>query len=216
MQPFDDHHHIPSQQEKEEHHFSYRLLQGLLIGLCALSLLGCISNLSDAKPEINPESKDINPENRLILERLYDNKSSATTEYFPAIDNISFDNYHSNSNEPSDQQTVSVPDSYHLGLSNTPPASKDEDRSWIKQQSPNDYTIQVAQSTKPAQVANTLQQLPRSNHNAEVRTQSGPYVGLHGSYATRVEAEEAFNKLPPTIKANAQVKNWQSVQNEVQ
>jgi septal ring-binding cell division protein DamX len=69
----------------------------------------------------------------------------------------------------------------------------------IKQQSPNDFTIQVEQSPRPAQVANTLQQLPKSSHNAEARTQSGPDVGPHGSYATRLEAEEAFNKLPPTI-----------------
>ena len=106
MQPFDDHHQSPAHhQEKKDHHFSYRLLQGLIIGLFALSLLGCISYLAGAKPDIHPESKDIHPENRLILEQLYGDKNNTATEPFRDLGDELFDNYHNNTNEPSDQTT---------------------------------------------------------------------------------------------------------------
>ena len=108
---------------------------------------------------------------------------------------------------------VSVPESYHLGINNMPTASKDADRHWVDGQSPNGYTIELAEDSKPAPVASTLQGLPKTQRSAEVKSQHGSYIGIYGSYPTREAAETQLNSLPDPLKQRAKIKNWQSIQN---
>ncbi|MCR9192318.1 MAG: SPOR domain-containing protein [Gammaproteobacteria bacterium] len=123
-------------------------------------------------------------------------------------------NYGSNgSNRGS--KTVVVPESYHLGASNSPVASKDADRQWVDTQSPNGYTIQIAHDQKPAPVAKKLYKAPKTERSAEVKSQSGSYLGLYGSYPTREAAESQLNALPDDLKNNAQIKHWGIVQHEI-
>ena len=112
-------------------------------------------------------------------------------------------------------QRVSVPESYHLGMNSTPVASKDEDKRWIDGQNPQGYTIEVAEDSKPAAVANTLQKTPKNERAAEVQSQHGSYLGVYGSYPTREAAENKLNGLPDDIKRNAKIKNWQNIQNDM-
>lgn len=113
-------------------------------------------------------------------------------------------------------QNVAVPESYHVGITNTPMASKDEDKRWVETQNPEGYTIEIAEDSKPAHVANTLQQTPKNEHSAEVKSQQGSYLGLYGSYSSKEAAENKLNTLPENIKQNARVKNWRSVQKEIE
>ncbi len=199
MQTFDNYSHTPTQPTK--HHFAYRLLKCCVICLCALCLSGCFIDGTSS-------------ENKYFWDT--PNDYNYSTQPYPEEYDSSFNTSYHNNNEIPYPQNVVVPESYHLGIANTPPVSKDEDRRWIEQQNPRDYTIQVTKNPRPAAVANTLQQMPKSSRSAEARSQSGSYVGVHGSYSTREEAETELNKLPPSVKGQAQVKNWQAVQSEVQ
>ncbi|PJD90735.1 MAG: SPOR domain-containing protein [Legionella sp.] len=177
----------------------FTLLRLSCISICILSLSACMldgtnnsSNFWDSSPD--GENNQLYPEG---YDTTYTNQSS---EY-----NGSYKT----------QKNVVVPQSYHLGVMNTPVASKDEDRQWVDNQNPNGYTIQIADDTKPAPVANQLLKTPKNEHNAEVKSQSGAYIGLHGSYATREAAEAQLNQLPEEVKQKAQIKNWQTIQHEV-
>lgn len=137
--------------------------------------------------------------------------SDYSAQMYPENYDSSFDDYRAQ-HEPS---RVVVPQSYHLGIANTPTASKDEDKQWIDGQNPESYTIQIARDTKPASVANKLQKTPKNERSAEVKSQSGTYIGVYGTYPTREAAEAKLNSLPAEIKDQAQIKNWHSVQNDV-
>lgn len=129
--------------------------------------------------------------------------------------NSSYDSYLSIPDAETSPGVV-VPTTYHLnGVTNTPLTSKDEDKNWVNTQNRNGYTIEVSKDAKPASVANKLQQMPHNERNVEVRTQSGSYIGLHGSYPNRETAEQQLNSLHPSVKDNAKIKKWQDVQNEV-
>lgn len=177
----------------------FKLLRLSCVSLCILSLSACMLDGTNNSPYFwdslpEGENNQLYPEG---YDTTYTNQSSADTGSYKA------------------QKTVVVPQSYHLGITNTPVASKDEDRIWVDNQSPNGYTIQIADDTKPAPVANQLLKTPKNEHNAEVKSQSGTYIGLHGSYATREAAEAQLNQLPEDMKQKAQIKNWQTIQNQV-
>lgn len=209
MQSFENYDQIPPEPEKTKHRVAYRVLQCLIICVCSLCLSGCFFDGTSSTTHTS--------ENSYFLDAPDNNSNSYPyPQLFPEDSDTSFDNYHVNSNETPHFDQVAVPQSYHLGMTNSPPASKDEDKRWISRQNPHDYTIQVTQNPKPAPVANTLQQLSKSQHSAEVRSQSGTYLGLHGSYATQEEANQVLNKLPPSIKEQAQIKHWETIQNEMQ
>lgn len=113
------------------------------------------------------------------------------------------------------KKEVVVPQSYHLGLSNTPTTSKDEDRQWIDSQNPEGYTIEISQDKKASQVANTLSKTPKTERSAEVRSQNGTYLGVYGSFSSKEAAEQQLNGLPEDIKNQAHIKNWQAIQRDI-
>lgn len=178
-------------------------LRTLMICLTALSLCGC---LMDGTPSWDSTSTE--------------NDSYFTMQSMPNYEstegyNTSYDSYLSLPDTDTSPGVV-VPKTYHLGnYTNTPPTSKDEDRQWVNQQNPSGYTIEVSKDVKPAPVANKLQQMPKNERSVEVRSQSGSYLGLHGSYPNREAAEQQLNNLPSSVKDNAQIKNWHSIQNQV-
>ncbi len=112
-------------------------------------------------------------------------------------------------------ETVEVPDSYHVGLGH-PTSAKDMDKSWVKNQNPNSYTIEIAKDSKPAAVAGVLQQTPKNERTAEIKTNSGIYTGVYGTYQSYEAAKEKLDSLPENIKQNATIKSWQSIQDETE
>jgi SPOR domain len=108
--------------------------------------------------------------------------------------------------------------SYYLGENHLPTSHKDVDRDWVEAQSPNDFTIEVAEDEKAAMVAGKLHQAPKRERSAEVKYyRDGKYYykGVYGSYSNREEAQKALNSLPAEIKQGAGVKNWNSVQESI-
>ncbi len=113
---------------------------------------------------------------------------------------------------------VMVPDSYHIGATQSPIASKDLDKTWVSSQNPKNYTIQIADDEKAARVAGTLQKAPKNEHMAEVKYQRNGkayYKGLYGSYPTSEDANKALNALPADVKQGAGIQTWESVQQSV-
>lgn len=113
---------------------------------------------------------------------------------------------------------VSVPESYHVGSVRSPQRAKDSDHSWVVNQNPQAYTIEIADDPKAAAVAGKLYQLPKNNRQAEIRYQRNGtpyYKGLYGSYSSQEEAQKALDSLPPDAKQGAGIKNWGSIQSNV-
>ncbi|MBN9231577.1 MAG: hypothetical protein BGO90_04655 [Legionella sp. 40-6] len=116
--------------------------------------------------------------------------------------------------ESSNQQVV-VPDSYHVGQVRSPVRFQERDQVWVSSQSPKAYTIELAESNKPAQVARVLYNAPKNNRMAQVRSQRFGkiyYKGVYGSYNTAAEAQQAMESLPAEIRQHAVVKSWSSIQ----
>lgn len=121
--------------------------------------------------------------------------------------------------DDSQQHEVVVPDSYHVGNNHAPVAHHDRDKNWVSNQSPQSYTIEIADSEKPAEVAKQLFVAPKKEHTAEVEYyQNGSvhYKGLYGSYPNYESAKKALDALPDNLKQQAGIKSWQDVQGKVQ
>lgn len=117
------------------------------------------------------------------------------------------------------QRNVSVPDSYHVGEFHSPVSFKDRDRTWVTNQNPQGYTIEVADDEKASQVAQKLYKTPKNDRMAQVKYQrdgKAYYKGVYGTYPDAESAQKALNALPPEIKQGAGVKNWGSVQNNLE
>ena len=119
---------------------------------------------------------------------------------------------------PQEKAPVEVPDTYHVGTFHSPTAHKDMDREWVNNQSAKNYTIELGNGEKAAQVANTLYKAPKNERTAEVKYQHEGktyYKGLYGTYPSYEDAQKALNTLPADVKQKAGIKSWGSVQNGV-
>jgi septal ring-binding cell division protein DamX len=200
MQSFDQQKKIKKVHSKVV--FIKNSLQWLGFGCCALSLSACVMD--------GTSTWDGTANDGYFMPAMPDDNSNPPM-YMQEYD-TSFDSYHSN--VEASETGVIVPQSYHLG-SNQPPTAKDEDAQWVANKQPDDYTIQIKKDSKASQVANTLQKMPKNERSVEIRSHSGTYLGLHGNYSNREAAEAQLNNLPPDVKAQAKIKKWDSVQNEV-
>ncbi len=136
------------------------------------------------------------------------------TELYPE----GYENTGNYADYPLQKQPVSVPESYHVSATHAPVKPKDIDHQWIRSQNASNYTIEVADGDKPANVANTMLKVPKNDRMAEVKYQQGDktlYKGVYGSYPTKEAAEQALQQLPADVKSNAQIKSWSSVQSVV-
>lgn len=100
----------------------------------------------------------------------------------------------------------------------TPIASKDVDKTWVFTQNPASYTIRVSENEKASQVARTLQNIPKNERTAEVKSQQNGkviYQGLYGSYPSQDAANNALNQLPQAVKQGATVETWSAVQQSI-
>jgi len=114
--------------------------------------------------------------------------------------------------------TATVPDSYHVGAYHSPTSAKDRDREWVSSQNPQEYTIEIADDEKAANVAGKLYKAPKTNRMAEIkynRNGKAYYKGLYGTYKSQEEAQQALNALPEDVKQGAGIKNWNNVQSNV-
>lgn len=108
---------------------------------------------------------------------------------------------------------VSVPQTYYAG-EGTPVRHDTVDKSWTAMQHANDYTIQIKEAEKPAEVAKTLLETPKEERTAQIKSENNgkvSYKGLYGSYPTIEAAEEAKKKLPASLQSEAQIITWSKV-----
>jgi len=129
-----------------------------------------------------------------------------------------YDSTGSTVDQVSNKQTVVVPESYHVSSMHGPVSPKDLDRSWIDSQSPQSYTIELAEGDKPSQVAGAMSKAPKNERTAEIKYQRDGkpyYKGVYGSYSSYDEAQQALNALPNDVKQGAGIKAWESVQHSV-
>lgn len=122
------------------------------------------------------------------------------------------DNYKYNS--VSTNESVVVPESYHVGESKRPVSFQDRDSAWINKQSSHAYTIELAQGDRPAQVAQALFKAPKNNRMAQVKYQRWGktyYRAVYGTFDNAEEAQKTLDSLPAELKQNAAVKNWSSI-----
>lgn len=186
-----------------------RFIKTLTLCVCSLGLFGCFTDGTSSWDGDSSWDGTAN-DGYFIMQSGPSNHYENSEGY-----NSSYDSYLSIPDTETAPGVV-VPRSYHLdGFTNTPPTAKEEDKNWVNEQNRNGYTIQVSKDTKPAPVASKLQQMPKNERSVEVRTQSGSYIGLHGSYPSREAAEQQLNSLPPSVKENAKIKNWQTIKTEV-
>lgn len=121
-----------------------------------------------------------------------------------------------NYDEQRERSEVHVPESYHVGSYHSPTSHKDIDKTWVNSQSPHNYTIEIADSEKPALVAGKLYKVPKSDHQAEIkyyRNGKSYYRGVYGSYNSYDEAQRALNNLPADLRQGASIQSWDKVQN---
>lgn len=127
-----------------------------------------------------------------------------------------YDNYRQS--QPQQQQSVTVPETYHVGAYHSPASFKDRDRDWVASQNPRNYTIEIADGDKAAQVAQKLYKAPKTDRTGQVqyeRNGKSYYKGVYGSYDSPEAAQKALDSLPPELKQSAGVKTWGSVQGNV-
>ena len=116
------------------------------------------------------------------------------------------------------KQQIVVPETYHVGTTQAPASFKDRDSTWISSQNPQGYTIEVAPGEKAAEVAGTLQKVPKNERMAEVKYQQDGktyYKGIYGTYPSYEAAQQALSALPEEVKQSAGIKTWGSVQSSV-
>ncbi len=183
-------------------------LRTLTIIACSLGLTACMLDSEQSIDGYDPYSK--RPSSMLYPEgyespandtTIYDTTPQPTTSSTPII-------------SPQGVGVV-VPETYHVSTTHGPTSVHDVDTSWVNQQNPNHYTIELAESNKASQVARILASAPKHARTAEVQTQRNGqsyYTGVYGTYANKEDAEQALNTLPDNIKSNANIESWSQVQ----
>lgn len=170
-----------------------RIIKGACVGFGFLTLTACTS--MDDSMETPP--------------------ATYTYDFTP---NYFHEDYQVRSYSYDSPKTVTVPDSYYAGTTQTPVASKDLDKSWVSGQKAQGYTIEIADGEKASSVAQTLMKAPKNERTAQVKYQRAGktyYKGLYGSYESSEAAQKALEALPASIKQGAGVKNWGVVKGDV-
>lgn len=135
------------------------------------------------------------------------------------------DNYYHQTNTPvaentngSPQRVGNIPqmtESSSFAYKRNPDKHESLDSQWVNSQSPNSYTIELAHSEKPAEVAKQLTDTPKLERTAQIKYQNNGktyYRGVYGTYSSREAAEAALKKLPENIRQQADIHQWSSVQ----
>lgn len=149
--------------------------------------------------------------------------------YSPSYQTYTYDNsqlypqtgytYDSSYRYSSSDQMVTVPNSYHVGEYHSPVSFKDRDKTWVSDQNPQGYTIELAEGEKAAQVAQKLYKTPKNDRMAQVKYQANGkayYKGVYGTYPDAASAQKALDSLPTDVKQGASVKNWSSLQQNLE
>ncbi len=150
-----------------------------------------------------------------------ENSATQSSDYEPYVYNTYYqaDNTLVDYSRPMSEQEVKIPDSYYVGGYHSPMSHKDSDKSWVKNQSPQAYTIEVADGEKASQVAAKLYKIPKKDRMAEIKYQANngkaSYKGLYGSYSSYEEAQKAFATLPEEVKQGAGIKSWSNIQSTI-
>ena len=148
----------------------------------------------------------------------YTNKYQASyydsSKLYPAVNYNNLEARYS-----TNEQTITVPSSYHVGEFHSPVSFKDRDRTWVANQNPKAYTIEIAEGEKASQVAQQLYKTPKNDRMAQIKSQyngKAYYKGVYGSYLDAASAQKALEALPQEVREAAQVKNWGEMQQNLE
>lgn len=122
--------------------------------------------------------------------------------------------YYEPAYDDSDSSHAIPPDASYVGASSPRPHTE-VDRSWVRSQNPQAYTIQIDESEKASQVAGKLYKTPKTDRAAQIKYNHegrAYYKGVYGSYNNYEDAQKALNNLPSEIKQGADIKSWSKVQ----
>ena len=184
-------------------------LHFLAIITCSVSLTAC---MMDSENSHNYDPYSTRPSSMLYPEG-YENPLDSTNIY----DNTPRPHTYTLPNDTTKTSArVVVPESYHVNQIHGPIPVQDVDRSWVSQQNPNHYTIELARDQQASEVASILAKAPKQARTAEVQSNShgkSYYTGVYGSFANQEEATAAFNNLPDNLKQKARIETWNQVQN---
>lgn len=170
----------------------------LIVGLCTVNLSSCMVY----------EEQAYSPS--------YQTYTYDSSQLYPPSDYRM--NYYGYRYQNQSSQGVTVPDSYHVGEYHSPVSFKDRDKTWVSNQNPQGYTIEVADGDKASQVAQKLYKAPKNDRMAQIKYQRNGkayYKGLYGTYDSPEAAQKALDALPDEIKQGAGVKKWGSVQSNL-
>ncbi|KTD29762.1 SPOR domain-containing protein [Legionella israelensis] len=168
----------------------------IIMSLCVAGLSSCTSMFEESQTVYQPYSYS--------QSHLYPEGRQPTSSNYEARD--------------ASDKPVSVPNTYHVGEYHSPSSHKNRDKNWVNSQNPMGYTVEVADDEKASSVASKLQSTPQNDRRAEVEyTRGGKthYKGLYGTYDSYQAAKKALDSLPPEIKQNAKVRNWGTVQGNI-
>lgn len=171
----------------------------VVLGFCTFGLVSCAS-MDDRVSTDYPAYAYTYNDSRMYYPQNYYNMSEYTYS-------------------PKATKSVEVPESYHVGAYHSPVSFKDRDRDWVKNQSPQKYTIELGDGEKASEVANKLYKTPKNDRMGQVEYKKAGksyYKGLYGSYENAEAAQKALDALPADVKQGAEVKNWGNVQGAVQ
>lgn len=169
-------------------------IKNMGISLAVMSLTGCMLNGTPSQEKYVPYSTYENSSNMLYPD--------------------SYETISTPRDEPVSSGKVTVPQSYHMSMG-TPETSKNLDKSWVSNQSPQAYTIQLVTDSKASRVANVLYKAPKQERSAEVKTTQGTYTGVYGTYPSYEAAAAQLNALPEDVKQGASVTTWGQVQRDL-
>lgn len=167
----------------------------IMLGFCAAGLASCVE---DSTPS-------------------YDNYAYTSYSNYGYSSQTMQSSYIGNdlSYESGAKAEIAVPDSYYVGSTHSPVSFKDRDKQWVSSQNPQGYTVEIADEEKASSVAGKLYQLPKNDRMAQVKYQrdgKGYYKGIYGSYESQEAAKKALDALPAELRVGASVKEWKSVQ----
>lgn len=127
----------------------------------------------------------------------------------------------------SEYSGISMPTDYPAGQSSrierpesrSVVSPKQADLTWVSEQSPETYTIEVGDADKAYLVAGQLARAPKKERTAQVKySRQGRYFykGLYGSFSSQQAAHEALEALPAELRQTSRIESWGNVQGVLQ
>lgn len=95
-------------------------------------------------------------------------------------------------------------------------SAKNIDNQWITAQNPESYTIMLIAKEQPLVISQELMEIPKNQRSAAVKYERFGkvyYTGVYGNFNDAQQAQQSLESLPSNLREQAQVVQWNKVQN---